>query len=227
MGRRRHAALVSPGGAGDLSWTIDHLPGGRQHVPRTASAATRPGGCAGGRRTGSARTAPPGLTDSAHSAAAARHALYLERRDDELGVATAPRPLRHRPLRAGRRCRGYGGSTTSRCARGTVYATVLIDAETGRGVNTVEGRTAGVAEKWLRDHPGTEVVCRDGSGPTARRSAGPRPGRCRSATAGTGGTCWPRPCGRKSRRTAPAGPRACPCKTANAPRPPRTLGAGP
>jgi hypothetical protein len=31
-------------------------------------------------------------------------------------------------------------------------------------VDTVEGRTADVAEKWLRDHPGSEVVCRDGSG---------------------------------------------------------------
>jgi transposase len=48
--------------------------------------------------------------------------------------------------------------------RGSVYATVLIDAETGQRVDTVEGRTADVAEKWLRDHPGAEVVCRDGSG---------------------------------------------------------------
>ena len=44
--------------------------------------------------------------------------------------------------------------------RGSVYATVLIDAETGRRVDTVEGRTADVAEKWLRGHPGIEVVCR-------------------------------------------------------------------
>jgi len=48
--------------------------------------------------------------------------------------------------------------------RGLVYATVLIDAGTGRRVDVVEGRTAGVAEKWLRTHPGVEVVCRDGSG---------------------------------------------------------------
>jgi hypothetical protein len=44
------------------------------------------------------------------------------------------------------------------------YATVLIDAETGRRVDVVPGRTADVAEKWLRDHPGVEIVCRDGSG---------------------------------------------------------------
>ena len=48
--------------------------------------------------------------------------------------------------------------------RGSVYATVLIDAETGRRVDVVPGRTADVAEKWLRDHPGAEIVCRDGSG---------------------------------------------------------------
>ena len=41
---------------------------------------------------------------------------------------------------------------------------MLIDAETGRRVDAVEGRTAVVAEKWLSDHPGAEVVCRDGSG---------------------------------------------------------------
>ncbi len=48
--------------------------------------------------------------------------------------------------------------------RGLVYATVFIDAETGRRVDVVQGRTADVAEKWLKDHPGVEVVCRDGSG---------------------------------------------------------------
>jgi transposase len=48
--------------------------------------------------------------------------------------------------------------------RGLVYATVLIDAETGRRVDVVPGRTADVTEKWLKAHPGVEVVCRDGSG---------------------------------------------------------------
>ncbi len=48
--------------------------------------------------------------------------------------------------------------------RGLVYATVFIDAETGRRVDVVPGRTAGVTEKWLLGHPGAEVVCRDGSG---------------------------------------------------------------
>ena len=48
--------------------------------------------------------------------------------------------------------------------RGLVYATVLIDAETGRRVDVLQGRTADVAGDWLREHPGAEVVCRDGSG---------------------------------------------------------------
>ena len=48
--------------------------------------------------------------------------------------------------------------------RGSVYATVFTDAGTGRRIDVVQGRTADVAEKWLRDHPGVEVVCRDGSG---------------------------------------------------------------
>jgi transposase len=48
--------------------------------------------------------------------------------------------------------------------RGLVYATVLIDAETGRRVDVVPGRTADAAEAWLRGHPGVQVVCRDGPG---------------------------------------------------------------
>jgi transposase len=48
--------------------------------------------------------------------------------------------------------------------RGLVYATILIDAETGRRVDVLEGRTADVVADWLRAHPGAEVVTRDGSG---------------------------------------------------------------
>jgi len=48
--------------------------------------------------------------------------------------------------------------------RGHVYATVLIDAETGGRVDVLAGRTVEVVEAWLRGHPGVEVVCRDGSG---------------------------------------------------------------
>jgi hypothetical protein len=48
--------------------------------------------------------------------------------------------------------------------RGQVYATILIDAQTGQRVDVLASRKAEVLEAWLRDHPGVEVVCRDGSG---------------------------------------------------------------
>jgi hypothetical protein len=43
------------------------------------------------------------------------------------------------------------------------YATIIIDAETGRRVAVLPGRDAATLESWLREHPGVEVVCRDGS----------------------------------------------------------------
>lgn len=43
------------------------------------------------------------------------------------------------------------------------YATVLIDAETCERIDVLPGRTTDALEAWLRDHPGVEVVCRDGS----------------------------------------------------------------
>jgi transposase len=63
---------------------------------------------------------------------------------------------------------------------GRVYATILIDAETGRRVDVLEGRTADVAEAWLRTHPGVEIVTRDGSGAygEAVRSALPGAVQC-------------------------------------------------
>ncbi|CCH29327.1 Transposase [Saccharothrix espanaensis DSM 44229] len=43
------------------------------------------------------------------------------------------------------------------------YATIVIDAQTGRRVAVLPGRDAATLESWLREHPGAEVVCRDGS----------------------------------------------------------------
>jgi transposase len=48
--------------------------------------------------------------------------------------------------------------------RSRSYATVLIDAGTGQRVDVLPGRTADVAGAWLREHPGIQIVCRDGSG---------------------------------------------------------------
>ncbi|WP_033222666.1 ISL3 family transposase, partial [Kitasatospora phosalacinea] len=44
------------------------------------------------------------------------------------------------------------------------YATVVIDAETGERIDVLPGRTAQTLTAWLREHPGIEMVCRDGSG---------------------------------------------------------------
>jgi transposase len=56
------------------------------------------------------------------------------------------------------------------------YATIIIDAETGRRVAVLPGRDTTILETWLREHPGVEVVCRDGSA-NLRRSDPPRPAR--------------------------------------------------
>jgi transposase len=45
--------------------------------------------------------------------------------------------------------------------RGRAYGTVLIDMETGTIIDVLPDRETETVRKWLEDHPGAAVICRD------------------------------------------------------------------
>jgi transposase len=48
--------------------------------------------------------------------------------------------------------------------KGRTYGTILVDLETHTVVDLLAGRESDGLEKWLKDHPGVEIITRDRSG---------------------------------------------------------------
>ncbi|MFE4976012.1 transposase family protein [Kitasatospora sp. NPDC056651] len=97
---------------------------------------------------------------------------------------------------------------------GDTYGTLLVDATTRLPLTLWEGRDAEQLSRWLREHPGAEITCRDGSLTYRRASPTAPPTQSRSATASTSG----RACPGAFRTSPPPTAAACPKRSPPCPR---------
>jgi transposase len=65
--------------------------------------------------------------------------------------------------------------------RGRAYATLLVDMETGIAVDVLPDREQATVARWLREHPGAEVICRDRAGAYAAAARAAAPGAAQVA----------------------------------------------
>jgi transposase len=59
--------------------------------------------------------------------------------------------------------------------KGHVYGTVLVNMDTGDVVDMLPDREAATVEAWLKEHPGTAVICRDRAGAYAEAASAGAP----------------------------------------------------
>jgi transposase len=112
------------------------------------------------RRTRAQRVA---LEDFGFAAGGAAGARLANRRGVVGSRATILRFVHASPLPTVETPRVLGVDDWS-SRRGRTYGTILIDLERRRVVDLLEERTADVLARWLREHPGVEIIARDRGG---------------------------------------------------------------